>query len=65
MINKPASTNAGRKRDWKLMHRYTFHHVFLPTGWKAVVGVVCQPHTCTRCHTCTHIWAEPCKLDYF
>ncbi len=38
----------GNKRDWKLMHRYVFHHIFLPGGWKAVVGVVCQPSTCTR-----------------
>eukprot|EP00095_Tigriopus_kingsejongensis_P006712 maker-scaffold25_size650667-snap-gene-5.28 protein:Tk06712 transcript:maker-scaffold25_size650667-snap-gene-5.28-mRNA-1 annotation:"hypothetical protein L798_06649" len=37
----------GTKRDWKLMHRYVFHHVFLPNRWKAVIGVVCQPHTCT------------------
>lgn len=29
------------------MHRYVFHHIFLQNGWKAVVGVVCQPHTCT------------------
>jgi hypothetical protein len=38
----------GMKRDWKLMHRYIFHHIFLSDGTKAVVGIVCQPHTCSR-----------------
>ena len=42
------TVNSGTKRDWKLMHRYVFHHIFLENGWKSVVGVVCQPHTCTR-----------------
>jgi len=29
------------------MHRYIFHHIFLQNGFKAVVGIVCQPHTCS------------------
>ena len=38
----------GTSRDWKLMHRYIFHHVFLNDGTKMVIGVVCQPHTCSK-----------------
>ena len=30
------------------MHRYIFHHVFLNDGTKMVIGVVCQPHTCSK-----------------
>ena len=30
------------------MHRYIFHHIFLANGMKAVIGIVCQPHTCSR-----------------
>ncbi len=41
----------GTKRDWKLMHRYIFHHIFMSDGMKAVIGVVCQPHTCSRSGT--------------
>lgn len=37
----------GHARDWMMMHRYIFHHIFLNDGTKAVVGVVCQPHTCS------------------
>ncbi|KAG0715011.1 hypothetical protein GWK47_012905 [Chionoecetes opilio] len=38
----------GKLREWRLMHRYVFHHVFLENGCKGVVGVVCQPSTCSR-----------------
>ncbi|KAK3866638.1 hypothetical protein Pcinc_027840 [Petrolisthes cinctipes] len=38
----------GREREWRLMHRYVFHHIFLEDGTKGVVGVVCQPSTCSR-----------------
>ncbi|KAK8403951.1 hypothetical protein O3P69_000185 [Scylla paramamosain] len=38
----------GKLRDWRLMHRYVFHHIFLENGCKGVVGVVCQPSTCSR-----------------
>jgi hypothetical protein len=40
----------GNKRDWKLMHRYIFHHIFLADGMQAVIGVVCQPHTWRQCY---------------
>ena len=30
------------------MHRYIFHHIFMEDGTKAVVGIVCQPCTCSR-----------------
>ncbi|TRY62049.1 hypothetical protein TCAL_16245 [Tigriopus californicus] len=60
----------GAKRDWKLMHRYVFHHVFLANRWKAVVGVVCQPHTCTTlecgfvCLPNGSIWpVDHCSLE--
>uniref|UniRef100_A0A2A4JMP5 Uncharacterized protein n=1 Tax=Heliothis virescens TaxID=7102 RepID=A0A2A4JMP5_HELVI len=35
----------GRKRDWTLMHRYAFHHIFLENGISISVGVICQPTT--------------------
>ncbi|KAJ2943572.1 hypothetical protein O0L34_g16681 [Tuta absoluta] len=35
----------GHKRDWSLMHRYAFHHIFLQNGTSIAVGVVCQPST--------------------
>ncbi|KAH9636746.1 hypothetical protein HF086_005069 [Spodoptera exigua] len=35
----------GQKRDWTLMHRYAFHHIFLENGSNISVGVVCQPST--------------------
>ncbi|XP_045615430.1 uncharacterized protein [Procambarus clarkii] len=38
----------GKMREWRLMHRYVFHHIFLQDGSKGVVGVVCQPSTCSR-----------------
>lgn len=60
----------GTKRDWKLMHRYVFHHVFLSNRWKAVIGVVCQPHTCTTlecgfvCLANGSIWpVDHCSLE--
>lgn len=37
-----------KMREWRLMHRYVFHHIFLENGCKGVVGVVCQPSTCSR-----------------
>ncbi|KAI8425991.1 hypothetical protein MSG28_004970 [Choristoneura fumiferana] len=37
----------GARRDWSLMHRYAFHHIFLENGVKASVGVICQPSTAT------------------
>ncbi|CAK1544878.1 unnamed protein product [Leptosia nina] len=38
----------GQKRDWSLMHRYAFHHIFLDNGISLSVGVICQPCTATR-----------------
>ncbi|XP_032520520.2 uncharacterized protein LOC116772433 [Danaus plexippus] len=38
----------GQKRDWTLMHRYAFHHIFLNDGTNISVGVICQPSTATR-----------------
>ncbi|XP_050665867.1 uncharacterized protein LOC126966031 [Leptidea sinapis] len=38
----------GDKRDWSLMHRYAFHHIFLQNGVSASVGVICQPCTATN-----------------
>lgn len=38
----------GKLREWRLMHRYVFHHIFLDDGSMGVVGVVCQPSTCSR-----------------
>ncbi|XP_013188592.1 uncharacterized protein LOC106133418 [Amyelois transitella] len=35
----------GQKRDWTLMHRYGFHHIFLKNGVRISVGVI--NHTCT------------------
>ncbi|XP_072947825.1 uncharacterized protein [Epargyreus clarus] len=35
----------GHKRDWSLMHRYAFHHIFLENGTSISVGVICQPST--------------------
>ncbi|XP_014365016.2 uncharacterized protein LOC106716094 [Papilio machaon] len=35
----------GHKRDWSLMHRYAFHHMFLTDGTSISVGVICQPLT--------------------
>ncbi|CAG9782082.1 unnamed protein product [Diatraea saccharalis] len=35
----------GVKRDWSLMHRYAFHHIFLQNGINISVGVICQPST--------------------
>ncbi|XP_068618419.1 uncharacterized protein [Battus philenor] len=37
----------GHKRDWSLMHRYAFHHIFLENGTSISVGVICQPLTAT------------------
>ncbi|CAH2039289.1 unnamed protein product, partial [Iphiclides podalirius] len=37
----------GHKRDWSLMHRYAFHHIFLEDGTSISVGVICQPLTAT------------------
>ncbi|XP_024937100.1 uncharacterized protein LOC107264026 isoform X2 [Cephus cinctus] len=37
----------GFKRDWKLMHRYIFHMLFLEDGTTASIGVICQPCTCS------------------
>ncbi|XP_037792800.1 uncharacterized protein LOC119588168 [Penaeus monodon] len=39
---------SGKLREWRLMHRYVFHHIFLDDGSMGVVGVVCQPSTCSR-----------------
>ncbi|XP_047993503.1 uncharacterized protein LOC125231937 [Leguminivora glycinivorella] len=38
----------GARRDWALMRRYAFHHIFLADGSSASVGVVCQPSTATH-----------------
>ncbi|KAL0871663.1 hypothetical protein ABMA27_004186 [Loxostege sticticalis] len=38
----------GHKRDWSLMHRYAFHHIFLQNGTSISVGVICQPATATE-----------------
>ncbi|XP_063535367.1 uncharacterized protein LOC134745304 [Cydia strobilella] len=38
----------GARRDWSLMQRYAFHHIFLADGTKAAVGVICQPSTATN-----------------
>ena len=38
----------GYERDWKLMHRYIFHHIFMEDGTKAVVGIVCEPSICSK-----------------
>nr|XP_027233425.1 uncharacterized protein LOC113824838 [Penaeus vannamei] len=38
----------GNSVKWRLMHRYVFHHIFLDDGSMGVVGVVCQPSTCSR-----------------
>ncbi|XP_059058043.1 uncharacterized protein LOC131851551 isoform X2 [Achroia grisella] len=35
----------GQRRDWSLMHRYAFHHIFLKNGVSISVGVICQPST--------------------
>ncbi|CAB3220387.1 unnamed protein product [Arctia plantaginis] len=35
----------GHRRDWTLMHRYAFHHMFLENGINICVGVICQPST--------------------
>ncbi|CAG9088900.1 unnamed protein product [Plutella xylostella] len=35
----------GDKRDWSLMHRYAFHHMFLDDGSSVSVGVISQPCT--------------------
>ncbi|KAG6460643.1 hypothetical protein O3G_MSEX012119 [Manduca sexta] len=35
----------GQRRDWSLMHRYAFHHIFLEDGTNMSVGVICQPFT--------------------
>ncbi|XP_049874258.1 uncharacterized protein LOC126372504 [Pectinophora gossypiella] len=35
----------GDRRDWSLMHRYAFHHIFLQNGSSMSVGVICQPCT--------------------
>ncbi|XP_021207156.1 uncharacterized protein LOC101744336 isoform X1 [Bombyx mori] len=35
----------GHKRDWTLMYRYAFHHIFLEDGTSISVGVICQPST--------------------
>ncbi|KAM3955850.1 uncharacterized protein ACR2FA_010194 isoform 2-T2 [Aphomia sociella] len=35
----------GQKRDWSLMHRYAFHHIFLKNGTSISVGVISQPST--------------------
>lgn len=37
----------GAKRDWSLMHRYAFFHIFLDNGMMAAIGVVSQPCTTT------------------
>ncbi|CAG4946590.1 unnamed protein product [Parnassius apollo] len=37
----------GHKRDWSLMHRYAFHHIFLDNGTSISIGVICQPLTAT------------------
>ncbi|XP_045450924.1 uncharacterized protein LOC123659795 [Melitaea cinxia] len=37
----------GQARDWTLMHRYAFHHIFLEDGTSISVGVICQPCTAT------------------
>ncbi|CAH0398899.1 unnamed protein product [Chilo suppressalis] len=37
----------GVTRDWSLMHRYAFHHIFLQNGINISVGVICQPSTAT------------------
>ncbi|XP_050351741.1 uncharacterized protein LOC126774316 isoform X2 [Nymphalis io] len=37
----------GQRRDWTLMHRYAFHHIFLEDGTNISVGVICQPSTAT------------------
>ncbi|XP_034831391.1 uncharacterized protein [Maniola hyperantus] len=37
----------GKIRDWSLMHRYAFHHIFLEDGTSISVGVICQPSTAT------------------
>ncbi|XP_038206403.1 uncharacterized protein LOC119828347 [Zerene cesonia] len=38
----------GHTRDWSLMHRYAFHHIFLQNGVSLSVGVICQPCTASR-----------------
>ncbi|XP_033207567.1 uncharacterized protein LOC117167072 [Belonocnema kinseyi] len=38
----------GLKRDWKLMHRYIFHMLFLEDGTMASIGMISQPCTCSR-----------------
>ncbi|XP_075979115.1 uncharacterized protein LOC142978520 [Anticarsia gemmatalis] len=38
----------GHKRDWTLMHRYAFHHIFLENGSSISVGVICQPSTASN-----------------
>ncbi|XP_053606654.1 uncharacterized protein LOC128673079 [Plodia interpunctella] len=35
----------GEKRDWSLMHRYAFHHIFLKNGIRISVGVINQTST--------------------
>ncbi|XP_077291561.1 uncharacterized protein LOC143914977 isoform X2 [Arctopsyche grandis] len=40
--------SSGHKRDWELMHRYAFHHIFCEDGKSATVGVICQPSTATN-----------------
>ncbi|XP_041987767.1 uncharacterized protein LOC121739387 [Aricia agestis] len=38
----------GNRRDWSLMHRYIFHHIFLQNGVNISVGLICQPSTASR-----------------
>ena len=49
------------------MHRYIFHHIFLADGTKLVVGVVCQPHTCSKWVQLRHVpsTVETTKLLFF
>ncbi|XP_045525863.1 uncharacterized protein LOC123715088 [Pieris brassicae] len=37
----------GKTRDWSLMHRYAFNHIFVENGLNLSLGVVCQPATAT------------------
>ena len=47
-LNVMRDHTVATKRDWRLMHRYAFHFFSTATGYRGVVGVVCQPPNFTH-----------------
>jgi len=42
-LNSMRDHSYARKRDWKLLHRYGLHSVYLEDGTMFSVGIICQP----------------------